>query len=309
MAINTPSPTLADAAPRRAWAMGMMILASVVISFSGLVIRMIDDADAWQIMFYRAIALAAGIMLVMLIRYGRETPTRIKGIGWPGFWAGVVMTGASLAFLQSITNTTVANTLFMLSAIPFFTAGLAWIFLREPLLRATVLTMLAAACGIIVMVSGGISAGSLYGNVMGLVTALCFSAYAVIVRHHRDIEMLPVLIVAGLLSIVLCLFLRWGDLDIPMRDILLCFLLGAVLSGGTNALFIAAAKHLLAAELTLFMLLEFALGPLWVWLIVKEVPTGATILGGAIVIGSVALRSLLELTRTKRRGRGTVPPL
>lgn len=295
---------------RRAWAMGLMILSSVGISFGGLVIREIEAADVWQINFYRSIALIVMVTLIMTLRHGRAAPAQVGGIGRPGLLAGVMLAGAGICFLQSITNTTVANTLFMLSAIPFFTAGLARIFLGERLMRSTVVAMCAAAVGIMVMVSGGIGAGSLYGNLMGLLTALCFSCYAIIVRRHRGIEMLPSLIVSGCTIILIALVLRWGDLAIPLRDILLCFLLGGILSGLANALFIAASKHLVAAELTLFMLLEFALGPVWVWLFIAEIPTRATIAGGAIVIGSVAVRAGLELTRTRTgRKRGIQPPL
>ncbi len=295
---------------RRAWAMGLMIVSSVGISFGGLVVRAIEAADVWQINFYRSIALIVMVTLIMALRHGRAAPARIRGIGRPGLLAGVLLAVASICFLQSITNTTVANTLFMLSAIPFFSAGLARILLGERLTRATMLTMSAAAVGIVVMVSGGIGAGSHYGNLMALLTALCFSCYAIIVRRHRGIEMLPSLIVSGSFIIIIALVLRWDDLAIPLRDILLCFLLGGILSGLANALFIAASKHLVAAELTLFMLLEFALGPVWVWLFIAETPSRVTIVGGAIVIGSVAIRTGLELARNRsRRMRGFPPPL
>lgn len=286
--------------------MGLMVISSVGISFSGLVIRTIETTDAWQINFYRAIALIVITFLLMVWRHGIATPDRIRGIGRPGLLAGAMLAGASISFLQSITNTSVANTLFMLSVIPFFTAALARLFLKERLTRSTVLAMCAAAIGIVVMVSGGITAGSLYGNVMGLLTALCFSCYAIIVRRHRGIEMLPALIVSGTVVMVIALVLRWGDLSISLNDVLLCFLLGGLLSGLANTLFIAASKHLVAAELTLFMLLEFALGPFWVWLFVAETPTKATVAGGAIVIGSVAIRSGLELFHSKTRRKFSI---
>jgi len=300
---TVPHPSL------RAWAMGLMIVSSVGISFGGLVIRTIEAADVWQINFYRSVALVVMVALIMSLRHGRASVARTRGIGRPGLLAGVMLAGAGICFLQSVTNTTVANTLFMLSAIPFFTAILARIFLGERLTRATLLTMCAASVGIVVMVSGGIGAGSFYGNMMGLLTAICFSCYTIIVRRHRGIEMLPALMVSGCTIIVISLVLRWGDLAIPLGDILYCFLLGGILSGLANALFIAASKHLAAAELTLFMLLEFALGPVWVWLFIAETPTRATIAGGTIVIGSVAIRAGLELTRNrKRRKAGIQPP-
>lgn len=288
-----------DIPTRRAFAMGLMVISSVGISFGGLVLRSLEEADAWQINFYRSIAFASAILLVMLVRYRSETASRIVGVGRPGLVGGAMLAGAGIAFLQAITNTTVANTLFTLSAIPFFTATLAWIFLREPLLTSTLATMLVAAVGIGVMMVDGLGAGSSYGNAMALLTAICFSGFAVVVRRHRSVDMLPTLIVSGLLIIPAAIVMRWGDLAIPLGDILLCFLLGGVLSGVGNALFITASRHLAAAELTLFMLLEFALGPIWVWIFVNEVPTDLTILGGVIVIAAVVVRSLFELRRSR----------
>lgn len=306
----TGIPDIAAGQPRRAYAMGLMIVSSVAISFGGLIIRSMQEADVWQISFYRSLALIAAIAILMQVRYGAASAARIRAIGRPGLLAGALLAGAGITFLQSVTNTTVANTLFMLSAIPFLTAAMARLFLGERLLPSTLLTMLAAACGVAVMVSGAVGAGSLYGNLMGLATALCFSGYAIIVRRHREIEMLPALIVSGAIIAAISLALRWEALDIPLQDIALCILLGGILSGGANALFIAASRHLVAAELTLFMLLEFALGPVWVWLFISEVPSTATIIGGVIVIGSVATRSLIELARNRRRrARGLRPPV
>lgn len=286
--------------------MGLMVISSVGISFGGLVLRNVEEADAWQISFYRGLAFVAAVALIMAVRYGAAAGAQVRRIGLPGVFGGALLAGAGIFFLQSITTTTVANTLFTLSAIPFLTAGFAWLLLREPLGRATVVTMATAAVGIGVMVAEGLGGGSFYGNGMALLTALCFSGFAVVVRRHRGIDMLPTLMVSSLIIIPVAAAMRWGDLAVPLNDILLCFFLGGVLSGIGNPLFIAASRHLAAAELTLFMLLEFALGPIWVWMFINEVPTVWTIAGGGIVILSVCLRAMSELRRQPRelrRGR------
>ncbi|MEM7745602.1 MAG: DMT family transporter [Pseudomonadota bacterium] len=297
-----------EAPPRRTFAMALMVVSSVGISFGGLVLRSIEDADVWQINFYRSFALVFTVTLIMLFRYRVETVQKVRKIGRPGLLAGALLAGAGIAFLQAITNTTVANTLFTLSAIPFLSAALAWFFLREGLQRSTLMTMLAAAIGVGVMMAEGIGSGSVYGNGMALLTAILFSSYAIIVRRHRNIDMLPALMVSGVLIMVVSGALRWDDLGISTHDLLLCLLLGGGLSGLANALFIAASRHLVAAELTLFMLLEFALGPIWVWIFINEVPTEWTIVGGCIVILSVVLRALVQLRSDAsrlRRGRNS----
>ena len=299
-----------EAQPRRAFAMALMVISSVGISFGGLILRNIEDADVWQINFYRSLALVVTVLLIMLFRYKRETAKRVRQIGGPGLIAGALLAGAGVAFLQAITNTTVANTLFTLSAIPFLSAALAWLFLRESIQRSTLLTMIAAAAGVVVMMAEGIGTGSFYGNAMALLTAFLFSSYAIIVRRNRAIDMLPALMVSGILIVLIAGILRWDDLRISTYDLLLCLALGGGLSGLANALFIAASRHLVAAELTLFMLLEFALGPVWVWIFINEVPTEWTIVGGMIVILAVVLRALFQLrTDVARLRRGRNSPV
>ncbi len=295
--------------PRRGFAMGLMVVSSVVISFGGLVLRNIEDADAWKINLYRAVALITAISLILLFQYRRHTLSHVRNIGRAGLVGGALLAVAGIAFLQAFINTTIANALFTMSAIPFITAGLAYLFLKERLQRATLITMVAAAAGIFIMMAQGFGIGSAYGNVMALVTAVCFSSFAVIVRRNRQIDMLPTLLVSGVIIALVSLALRVNDLGISLHDLLLCFLWGGVLSGVANWTFIVASRHLVAAEVTFFMLLEFALGPVWVWLFVAEVPSQATLLGGILVIASVAVHAFIELRRSRRPVRpGGVPP-
>lgn len=183
-------------------------------------------------------------------------------------------------------------------------------FLRESLRRATLVTMTAVALGVGVMVVERLGTGSAYGNLMALGTALGFSGFAVIVRRYRQVDMLPALLVSEIIIAPLSVALRWDDLAISLRDILLCFLWGGALSGLGNSIFIFASRHLVAAELTLFMLLEFALGLIWVWIFTNEMPIDPTVLGELIVILSVSTRALFELRRTAPRlKRGRPSPI
>lgn len=293
---------------KRAIAMMAMVVGSVVISFSGLVIRSLEQADGWHISFYRAIALMSAVFLTLLFQYRRAVFTRIKSIGRPGLIGGACMSIASITFMQAMTTTTVANTLFMLGSIPFFTALLARLILGEALKRETVVTMLVAGCGIALMLGDGLGGGSLFGNSMAFVTAIAFAGYAVVVRYNRSVDMLPTLLVSTVLVIIVLGIVRSEKLlDVPLYDIVLCFMLGSCMSWAVNWLFIFASRHLAAAEVTLFMLIEFALGPIWVWLFVSETPTAMTVLGGVLILGAVGVRAVIQLNRVRRLRRRPVP--
>ncbi len=307
--VNTVQVLQDSVTPRRGFAICLMIACSTVISFGGLILRNIEQADAWQINFYRSVSLIGAILVILVFQYRGQTISHIRKIGRPGLLGGAMLAAAGIAFLQALTNTTVANALFTMSAIPFITAGLARVFLGEYLQKITIITMVIAAFGVFVMISDGVGGGSVYGNIMALVTAFCFSCFTVIVRSNRGVDMLPTLLVSGIIIGSLAFIVKAGDMGLPLKDILLCFLWGGVLSGFANWTFIVATRHLVAAEVTLFMLLEFALGPIWVWLFVNEIPSFGTLTGGALVLVAVIVLASHELRQTKRflkRGRPTL---
>jgi drug/metabolite transporter (DMT)-like permease len=232
----------------------LMVLGSVAISFGGLVLRSIEVANPWQINVYRSLGLIVAIAAILAIQNRGRFFHTLLSVGRFGLLAGVLLSGAGLSFIQAFAHTTIANALFIIGAIPFFAALLARIFLGERLRRSTLVTMLFAGSGLALMVVNGISIGSGFGNLMALVTALCFAGFAVVVRYRRRVEMLPSLLISAVLVIAV----------------------------------------------SLLMLIEFALGPVWVWLFVNEVPSRWTLIGGSVIIASVAVRAILELMNKSR---------
>ena len=269
--------------------MFLMVLGSSIISFAGLIIRGMDTAGPLQISLYRGLALSFTILLVLTLRYQTNTLRKITGVGGSGILAGILLASAGICFIQAITSTTVAATLFILASIPFISAFLARILLNERVSRQTLITMIIAGFGVSLMMVSGLRSNSFYGTSMALITAFCFSGYAIMLRKNKDIEMLPSVLISGLVICLVCLSILGQDIAISWLDLLKCILLGSIISFIPNSLFIYASKYLIAAELTLFMLLEFALGPFWVWLFIDEVPALWTLIGGSSVIMAVII--------------------
>ena len=278
----------------------LMVLGSIAISFGGLVQRNIEVADPWQINVYRSLGTLIAAAIIIGVQNRGQVLKTVLGVGRFGILAGVLLSFAGMGFVLALTHTTVANALFILGAIPFFTALFARLFLGERLRRSTLITMIVAACGLAIMVVKGVSVGSGLGNTMALLTAISFALYAVIVRYKRQTEMIPVLLISSAIIILIALLITGDDLVVPLQDILLSLFWGGCLSGFVNWMFIYASRHLVAAEVTLIMLIEFALGPIWVWMFIGEVPTRWTILGGSLIISAVAVRAVLELINKPR---------
>ena len=176
----SPSPALGATA---------ILLAGVVLSFSGLIVRHIEAADDWQIVFYRSLVVAISLTLLMILRDRLKFILVVRRSGWAGLCAGLSIAVSMVTFVLAINATSVANTLFMLAAAPFLAAVLGWLLLRERLERATWVAMLLALGGVGAMVWHGVTGGSLFGNAMALLTALGFAGFSVALRFGRQTDM------------------------------------------------------------------------------------------------------------------------
>ena len=283
----------------------LLITGFAGISFGGLIMRNVNTADPWQIAFYRALAFLFPITLILFHQHRLGIVTNIKKIGYPGMAGGFFLMLAQLLFIQSIANTSIANALFTLSSIPFITAILAFIFLKEKISLRTIIIMFFAFVGIFIMIKDGLGTGGFYGNIFALVCAFSFSTFVIILRKSRNIDMMPVNLISCVLVLIVSFVISLGDVNVPIQDILLCFLWGGVLMVFVHSALIFSTRFLLASEVTLFMLLEFSLGPFWVWIFLNETISQETFYGGIIVMISVAVYSLFEIKNTKIKSIST----
>lgn len=264
----------------------------LINSVGGLIVRSTESSTEWQLIMMRATSLAAALLVIFAI----QTKGKILAGFWvAGRWAlfgGLMVTTANIGIIHSFQHTTVANTLFVLSATPLATAVLARIFLGERVRRATCIAMMAAVFGITLMVRDGIVAGTLFGNAMALMTMLAFSSFMVILRHGRTVNMLPAVIFGASLSAVISIVVSEFDFVVSTKDLTLCFIWGGVISAVVHVLFTFGSRLVLGVEMALLTLLEFVAGPVWVWLFADEIPSQMTIIGGFFVLGAVAGRAI-----------------
>mgnify|MGYP001432046300 FL=1 len=278
----------------------ILIVGSIGISFGGLIMRNMNDANAWNVIFYRALGFIFSFTVVLIYRYKKYVLKTIKETGLSGIIGGLLLMSANLLFIQSFANTSIANTLFTISSIPFLTALLAFILLKEKVSIKTILMMIISFFGILLMIKDGLDTDGFYGNIMALGCAISFSGFVIVLRKSRNIDMMPASLISAFLLVVVSFFMNTGDIDIPIMDIILCFLWGALLQSFMNAVFIFTTRYLYAYEVTFFMLLESSLGPFWVWLFLDETLSKETLLGGIIVMLGVAMYSISEGYRTKK---------
>ena len=269
-------------------AIGLMAVSSVGFSLNGLIVRSLEDAPPWQILFWRGLGVFAGQLAILIWIHRSRLPLEFLRIGRWGVVASILNGCSPAGFFFALTHTTVANVVFLLSAMPFVAAIAARLLLGERIHRYTLMAIPAAFAGILVMVGGSILVGAWLGNLLALITVLLFSLYVVILRYSRGRNMQPTLVLGALVAAGVGTVVTSGDLMVPVHDILLCLFLGCVITGLGHQMFLKAAEILPAGEVTFLMLLEFVLAPLWVWFFINEVPRATTLIGGSIVLATVA---------------------
>jgi len=284
----------------------LVALAGVFWSLGGLLIRLIETASGWQIVLFRSIALVLTLGVIIALRHRGRLVAAFRDAGCNGVAAGFALAGGFIGFVLALQHTSVANAVFMLGASPFFAAFLGRLVLGEPIRRPTALAMAAALAGILVMVGGGLVIGTIRGNLLALGASLGFAIFSVLLRRGREHDMLPCVAIAGAISALIALPVVLAGapsvtaaLLLSPRDLALCAIMGAVQVGCGLTVYTLGARHVPVAELTLLSLTELALAPIWVWLAVNEVPSGYTLLGGAIIITAITYQALSGARRRR----------
>ena len=272
------------------------LLAFVAVMFitpDSLFIRL-SNVDTWGLVFYRGIIPFFTVLLGMLIIYKLNFFKILLSSGYHGIFYVITFSVTNITFVVSIQNTNVANTLVMIATAPMLSAILGAIFLKEPPDKKTWISIIITFLAIIYIFYDSIKLGNFYGDILGFITAIGLAVGAVIIRSAKNKNLVPAAVVGKLFVAAFALLfiesfalVGTDQLIVP----LMCILCVAI----PFVLVTIAPRFIPAAEVNLFFLLETIIGPIWVWLIIKEQPSLETLQGGLIIIITIAIHSYLKL--------------
>ncbi len=271
----------------------LAFIAVMFITPDSLFIRL-SNVDTWGLVFYRGIIPFFTVFFGMLIIYKLNFFKILFTSGYHGLIYVGTFSVTNITFVVSIQNTDVANTLVMIATAPMLSAILGAIFLKESPDRKTWISILITFFAIIYIFSDSLKIGNFFGDILGLITALGLAIGAVTIRSAKSKNLVPAAVVGKLLVATFALFfiesfvLADDDLIIVPLMCILCVAIPFVLVT-------IAPRFIPAAEVNLFFLLETIIGPIWVWLIIKEQPSLETLQGGIIIILTIAIHSFLKL--------------
>ena len=268
------------------------IAAPVFWSISGITVRFMESATAWQINFYRSLSLAAFVFVFLLVRYGAGSHRMLKESGSKAIVAGLILSGAMVCNIVALVHTTVANAVLVMAGGPILAAVIGRIVLKEETSPMLWISIGLTLVGIVVMVGGNYREDRLIGDLVALLGVVFFGFYAVAIRYGKSTDMTPAVmfgVISGAFVAGVMCFVTNTGFSAPVTDIYLCLMLGIFQLGIGSVLFAIAAQSVPAVGLTLYALGEPLLAPLWAWVGVGEAPGFLALVGGGILISGLLL--------------------
>jgi|TARA_B100001540_G_C15780191_1_gene630653 drug/metabolite transporter (DMT)-like permease len=271
----------------------LAFIAVIFITPDSLFIRL-SNVDTWGLVFYRGIIPFFAVFLGMLLIYKLNFFKILFNSGYHGIIYIGTFSITNITFVVSIQNTNVANTLVMIATAPMLSAILGSIFLKEPPDKKTWISIIITFFAIIYIFNDSLKLGYFYGDILGFITAIGLAVGAVTIRSAKTKNLVPAAVIGKLFVATFALFfiesfiLEDKDLIIVPLMCILCVAIPFVLVT-------IAPRFIPAAEVNLFFLLETIIGPIWVWLIIKEQPSIETLQGGLVIITTIAIHSYLKL--------------
>ena len=287
-------------------AIPIVLFAGILWSFGPYVVRNIDQPELvpWQYLFTRGIVIFLLLNIYLFLEEGKSFYKNYLKIGISGLIGGIGLGTAMITFIWSITNTTAAVSLLCLAAMPFITALLGFLFLKEKISLTVWIAIFTAAIGIIIMSLENTEKNTLPGLIFGLVSALGFSIFSVTLRWRKETPKFTTVAIGGLFCFLfssVILLMNDANFLSSSKNEALFATHGTLVCLGL-ILYSIGSKYIPASDLTLLSLTEVIGGIFWVWLPwlgINEIPSTNTIIGGFLIFISLFYYSMIMQTNRR----------
>jgi len=272
----------------------------LILTPDGLLTSLVA-ADVRTALFWRGLFMGLALTAFVLLRYRRDTGTILRALlTAPQLFIALMFTVSSIGFVVSVVTTSVANTLFIVASAPLFSALLAWIVFRERTPPRTIVAILIAMAGMGVIFAEGLGRGDLWGNLAALITALAWACMVVVLSHAKIKDPAPALALGGYLIAGAALLVAPTLVAVTL-DLVWLAILGLFVLPVSFFLIGLGPQYIPPPEVSLIMLLEAVLGPIWAWFFIAQSPSPQTMLGGALILITLAIHFSIGLVREHRQ--------
>ncbi len=269
----------------------LLLFGGFCLSWGGFIIRSFEEASVWQILLLRSVFFMFALMIFLIATYKKNTIKIITDAGYPALLGGLVMSLSFIAFVVSMSITTVANVVFIISTQTMFLAIFGYFYLKEKVSLISFFSIILAMGGITIMVGDSLSSGSFFGNLIALAIPINFSILVMIIRKNKNLDMVPAIFYSGIFSIIYGLILS-ESFVFTSHDIIMGFFLGVPQLAFGFICITIGSRTTPSTTIGLLMLTETLFAPVWVWLFLNEIPPLGVIIGGSVIILAIILKSL-----------------
>jgi len=274
----------------------LAFIAVIFITPDSLFIRL-SNIETWGMLFYRGAIPFVVTLIGLLFFYKKKFLKAVLAIGYPGIFYILSFSVCNITFIISIQNTNVANTLVMIAMAPMISAILGAIFLKEMPDYKTWIAIFITFIAVFYIFYDSIELGNFYGDIFGLITAFGLACNAVLARFAKDRDLVPSAVI-GKLCVAIFAFFFVESFDLVEKDLIFVPLMCVMCVAIPFVLVTIAPRFIPAEEVNLFFILETIIGPIWVWLIIKEQPSMEALQGGLVIIATIAVHSFLKLKKS-----------
>ena len=268
----------------------LLLFGGFCLSWGGFVIRSFEEASVWQILLLRSLFFMIALIIFLIITYKKNTIRVLKDAGFAGLLGGFVMSLSFIAFVVAMTNTSVANVVFIISTQTMFLAIFGYFYLKEKVSLVSFISILLAMSGITIMVGDSLTSGSFFGNLVALAIPINFSILVMIIRKNKNLDMVPAIFYSGIFSVIYGLILS-ESFVFTSHDILMGFFLGVPQLAFGFICITIGSRSTPSATIVVLMLSETICAPIWVLLFLNEIPPVSTLIGGFIIIIAIIIKS------------------
>jgi len=278
----------------------LIFMGALSLSFGGIIVKSFEGSTLWQILFWRSVFFSLTVLAFLTISYKKKLFSSFYKSGLPGFFGGIILSTGFCGYVFAMYNTTVANTNFIISTQVLFLAIFGYLFLKEKISTITLVSIILAITGVLLMVGNSLSPGEMSGNIAAFSMPITFAILIMLVRKFPKIDMVPAQFVAGICCCIIG-FLLSEKIMISPHDIFLGFIAGFFQVGFGFIFITIGARSTPSAMVGVIMLSESILGPTWAFLFVGERPSLFTLIGGAIILFSVLLQFYFLFYSNKKK--------
>ena len=279
----------------------LAFLGVLFITPDSLFIRL-SNLNTWELLFYRGFIPFIFVLVGLLLFYRSKFLDAIFNIGYTGIFYVISFSVCNITFIISIQNTNVANTLIMVAMAPMLSAVLATIFLKEKTGNKTWVAIFITFFSVAFIFYDSLQIGNILGDIFGFITAMGLAINANLARYAKERDLVPSAVIGKLCVAIFALFFvesfELVDTDLIIVPVM-CIMCVAI----PFVLVTIAPRFISAPEVNLFFLLEVIIGPIWVWMIINEKPSIETIIGGIVIITTIAIHSYEALKKTQIKSK------